>query len=179
MTEDPNLPEGQIPIDAGNADEGGSPDQGQASSPTEEEAVASTAEAEGPPLAEGGESQTTRAADSAFPDEALISPDDPISPVEGDIPEDAIFPPDGPIARKEPSEGIATGMSGADDPTLRVTSGVIWEIRHTADLLRNLERTLRERGVEALQIHPDVEPMDAMLRSFIAGFLVGRLEGKK
>lgn len=129
--------------------------------------------------AEPGNSQTPEETASTIPDEALYSPDDPISPMEGEIPEDAIFPPDGPIAREESEEGIVTGMSGVDDPALRVSSGVLWEIRHTADLLRNLERTLREKGVEALHIHPDVEPMDAMLRSFIAGFLVGRLEGRK
>ena len=28
--------------------------------------------------------------------------------------------------------------------------------------------------MEALRVHPDTAPMDAMLRSYIAGYLVGR-----
>jgi hypothetical protein len=33
--------------------------------------------------------------------------------------------------------------------------------------------------MEALQVHPETEPMDAMLRSYIAGYLVGRTDAEE
>lgn len=113
---------------------------------------------------------------SSLPQDALYSPEDPIATPEGEIPDDAIFSPDDPLTRSEGGEGVVTGMGGSTDGTARKGRGLEWELRYTADLLKNLERGLREQGMEALRVHPDVEPMDAMLRSFIAGFLVGRME---
>ncbi len=37
---------------------------------------------------------------------------------------------------------------------------------------------LRERGVEALRTHPEMEPLDGMLRGLVAGFLLGRQENE-
>lgn len=114
--------------------------------------------------------------DTTIPEDAFYSPDDPIASSEGDIPEDAIFSPDDPLTRTEDREGEVTGIGGSAAPPPQKGRGLAWELRYTADLLKALERDLREHGMEALRVHPDTEPMDAMLRSFVAGFLVGRLE---
>lgn len=117
--------------------------------------------------------------DTTIPEDAFYSPDDPIALSEGEIPEDAIFSPDDPLTRSEDGEGVVTGIGGSALRPPQKGRGLAWELRYTADLLKRLERDLREHGMEALRIHPDTEPMDAMLRSFIAGFLVGRMEGEE
>ncbi len=116
--------------------------------------------------------------DSSIPEDAFFSPDDPIADSEGEIPEDAIFSPDDPLIQSEAGEGVVTGMGGWAAGPPPDGRGIEWEIRRTADLLKSLERNLREHGMEALRVHPEVEPMDAMLRSFIAGYLVGSMEGE-
>ena len=112
---------------------------------------------------------------SAIPDDAFYSPDDPIARAEGDIPDDAIFSPDDPIYQEDPEEGVVTDMGGSTAQPLRAT-GLSWEMRKTADTLEALARDLKERGMEALRVHSDTETMDAMLRSYIAGYLIGRAD---
>ncbi len=118
--------------------------------------------------------------DAAIPEDAFYNPDDPIAHTEGVIPEDAIFSPDGPIARQDEGvEGIVTGMAGEAEEHAVVGGDLAWQIRRTSNILESLSHALREQGMEALRVHPETEPMDAMLRSFVAGFLVGRLEGRE
>lgn len=111
-----------------------------------------------------------------FPKDAFFSPDDPIVRSEGEIPDDAIFSPDDPLTRSETGEGVVTGMAGTRGRTQGKGRGLAWEIQNTAKLMDTLARELREQGMEALKVRPETEPMDAMLRSFIAGFLVGRMD---
>ena len=111
-----------------------------------------------------------------IPNEAFFSPDDPIVRSEGEIPDDAIFSPDDPLARSDGGEGVVTGMAGARGQTQGKERGLAWEIQNTAKLMGTLSRELREQGMEALKVRPGSEPMDAMLRSFVAGFLVGRMD---
>jgi hypothetical protein len=115
----------------------------------------------------------------AIPDEAFFSPDDPITQAEGAIPNDAIFSPDDPLIRSDDHEGVVVGMGGGDDRDYRKGKGLAWEIRNTAAIMEALARELNEKGMEALRVHPDTVPMDAMLRSYVAGYLVGRLDGEE
>jgi len=112
----------------------------------------------------------------SIPDDAFFSPDDPIGRSEGDIPDDAIFSPDGAIGRLDEGEGVVMGMGGGDDRDYGKGRGLAWEIRNTATLMETLARELREQGMAALRVHAQTQPMDAMLRSYVAGFLVGRMD---
>ncbi len=114
--------------------------------------------------------------DSRIPEDAFFSPDDPIVLNEGEIPEDAIFSPDDPLTRSDDGEGIVTGIGGITEKDTSEGRGLAWEIRHTADILDRLSRELHENGLAALRVHPETEPMDAMLRSFVAGYLVGQMD---
>ena len=114
--------------------------------------------------------------DGDLPPDALFHPDDPIATAEGDIPPDAFFSPDDPIVRTFEGEGVVTGMAGASNEFLPTGRDMAWQIQRTANILESLADALRENGMEALRVHPDTDPMDGMLRSFVAGYLVGRLD---
>lgn len=113
---------------------------------------------------------------SPIPPEAIFSPDDPIAQPVGEIPEDAIYSPDDPILIKEVVDGVVTRMSGKEHGDPRASGNLAWEIRHAANIMNALSQALRERGVEALKLRPETEPLDAILRSFVAGYLVGRTD---
>jgi hypothetical protein len=112
----------------------------------------------------------------SIPDDAFFSPDGPIALAEGDIPPDAFYSPDDPLAADDDGEGIVTGMDGVDARNLGKGRGLLWEMMNTAAIMERLGRDLREHGMGALKVHPETEPMEAMLRSFVAGFLVGQIE---
>ena len=113
-----------------------------------------------------------------IPDDAFYSPDDPIARPEGDIPDDAIFSPDDPIAREDEDlgEGVVTGIGGTMGGEYGVSGNMAYELRHAANIMDALAKAIKEQGVEALRVHPETEPVDAMLRSFVAGFIVGRTD---
>ena len=114
--------------------------------------------------------------EDSVPQSAFYSPDDPIASPEGDIPPEALFSPDGPLRIDEPEEGVVTRLSGRPTRSMDKPRSLTWRVRLTADLLEALSRDLKERGLEALKIHPKSERMDAVLRSFIAGYLVGQMD---
>lgn len=113
---------------------------------------------------------------SLFPEDAVYSPDDPIARPEGEIPEDALFSPDQPLKRDPGEEGVVTRLSGNSDGITDEPGSRAWRVRLTADLLERLARDLRERGLEALTVPPGSGRMDTMIRSFVAGYLIGREE---
>jgi hypothetical protein len=113
---------------------------------------------------------------SEIPDDAFYSPDDPIAQAEGEIPDDAIFSPDDPLTRTPDGEGVVTGMNLEDKHKMGRGKGLAWEIRATASLLEQLGRELRDQGMAALKVHPEMAPMDAMIRGFVAGYLVGQTD---
>jgi len=147
---------------------------------------------EDPKSAEGStEDQAPDAPDAAPPedrgesngssllDEALAALDDPSSSDVDAIPEEAIFSPDDPILREGEERGVVTGMGGAHEgsaPEFEGMGDLAWEIRHAANIMTGLATALKEQGMEALKVHSETEPMDAVLRSFIAGYLVGRTD---
>ncbi len=110
-------------------------------------------------------------------DEALAALEGSAASVEGVIPEEAMFSPDDPILKEGEERGIVTGMGGDNrpsDPSLERVGDLAWEIRHAANIMNGLATALKEHGMDALKVHSETEPMDAVLRSFIAGYLVGR-----
>jgi len=110
-----------------------------------------------------------------FPKDAFFSPDDPIARAEGEIPEDALFSPDDPLKTAPLEPGVVTRLSGKAGRSPDRPRSLVWRVRLTADLLERLAKDLREQGLEALKVHPESERMDAIIRSFVAGYLVGQM----
>jgi len=114
--------------------------------------------------------------------EALAALEGSAASVEGVIPEEAIFSPDDPIVKEGEERGVVTGMGGEgmpSDPSPEQIGDLAWEIRHAANIMNGLASALKEQGMDALKVHSETEPMDAVLRSFIAGYLVGRTESEE
>ncbi len=123
--------------------------------------------------------ETAQGTGSELLDEALAALEGSAVSVEGVIPEEAMFSPDDPILKVGEERGVVTGMGGEDrpsDPSLERVGDLAWEIRHAANIMKGLATSLKEHGMDALKVHSDTEPMDAVLRSFIAGYLVGRTD---
>lgn len=145
----------------------------------------SAADPPGDQAAETEEKGSTRAGSegtgSSLLDEAMAALEAPAGSEEAGIPEDAIFSPDDPIVREGEERGVVTGMGG-EDTTGGEGSGqagdLAWEIRHAANIMTGLARALQEQGMDALKVHKETDPIDAVLRSFIAGYLVGRTESE-
>mgnify|MGYP001828392851 CR=1 FL=1 len=93
-----------------------------------------------------------------------------------EIPDDAFYSPDDPLTRTPDGEGVVTGMNLEDKHKMGRGKGLAWEIRATASLLEQLGRELRDQGMAALKVHPEMAPMDAMIRGFVAGYLVGQTD---
>jgi hypothetical protein len=109
-----------------------------------------------------------------IPAEAVFSPDDPIAKEEGEIPLDAIYFPDDPIIVNKVVDGVVTGMAGDPHPGKTTEGDLTWQIQHAAHIMNALSKALKEQGLEALKVHPETEPIDAVLRSFVAGYLIGK-----
>jgi len=129
-----------------------------------------------PGEAEGATGEDGAEVEDSIPDHAFYSPEDPIARAEGEIPREALFSPDDPLKRSDLSEGVVTRLDGRVDHSPDEASSLSWKVRMTADLMEALARELREQGLGALKVRPETEPMDAMIRSFVAGYLVGKLE---
>ena len=114
--------------------------------------------------------------DVQIPDDAFFSPDDPIVRAEGDIPDDAIFSPDGPITQEEMGEGVVTGIGGSEDREARMVGSLAYELHQAASIMETLARALKEQGVDALRVTPETQPVEAVLKSFLAGYFVGRTD---
>jgi len=112
----------------------------------------------------------------SIPKSAFYSPDDPIARPEGEIPRDALFSPDDPLKRGEPEDGVVTGLNGNLTWSPDFPPSLVWKLRHAADLMERLARELREQGLGALKVNPESSPVDALLRSFVGGYLVGKME---
>ena len=126
------------------------------------------------PVARGAES--AEEGRDAIPPQAFYSPDDPIARPEGEIPSEAMFSPDEPLRREEDEEGVVTRLNGNFTHPPEIAPSLVWKLRHTADLMENLAQELREQGLGALKVNPDSGPVDTMIRSFLAGYLVGQME---
>lgn len=81
-----------------------------------------------------------------------------------------------PFAREEGLPGIATGIGGSSE-SVRVEAGdLAWEIRRAANTLSSLSRELEEGGLEALRIKSRTDPLESLIRTLLAGYLIGRTD---
>lgn len=93
-----------------------------------------------------------------IPDDALISPEDPI-PGEEPAPTSELVGTATPIGESGPPSPAPAGL--LDRPTIH-------ELPH---LLDQLARRIEDSGEHALRIEPDIGRFEASLRAFLRGFL--------
>jgi hypothetical protein len=126
---------------------------------------------ENPPEGMNEESETDLP-DSVIPDDAFISPDEPIVRREVEaVPDDAFISPDDPIVRSdEPIIGTVVGMDGS-----AVHSGSLSSLQldpqQVAQILEETARRVRENGIRAgLKASPDAPHFEVMLKAYLAGY---------
>lgn len=125
-----------------------------------------------------------------FPEDAFISPDEPIRDRDPEgVPDDAFISPDEPIVRTHEPEAPDVDevlVTGIGDPAYARGESRLsgsrrrshrWEEVDTDDVARMLDDLaagLRERGSTALLVTSEMTRFESMLRGFLAGYLVGR-----
>jgi len=125
-------------------------------------------------------------AGDGVPDDAFISPDEPIERSGSRIAPGAFISPDAPLPTRgeedediEPGQGIVTGMG--DDPHLGAEDLAI--VRQSdpviADLalrIRRLADALLDKGEAGLRTTPEMSRFEATLRAYCVGYLAGQRE---
>jgi len=124
-----------------------------------------------PQAAADAESDDVITEDIEIPDDAFISPDEPIVRRERQsVPDDAFISPDEPIVRREPSSGVVVGMDGSTQHLRRV-SGVHLEPSQVAQILEDTAHHIREDGVKVgLKVHSDSPRFEVLLKAYLAGY---------
>lgn len=121
---------------------------------------------------------------ATFPDEAFISPDEPIARERST---DAYISPDEPIPHREPrshtesgeaidpDDVVVTGMG--DDPHLEPEELALTDDSALTALTEQvvaLAEALRLQGETGLREHPGMSRFEATLRAYCIGYLQGR-----
>lgn len=112
---------------------------------------------------------------SDIPEDAFISPDDPIRKRGRGIPDDAFISPDDPLVpRARDREGRIVEVEDETEApaTTRPRRGTP-TIHELPYLLDQLAERLHESGERALDVHPDMGHFQAALRAFLKGYLEG------
>ena len=114
---------------------------------------------------------------SDIPDDAFISPDDPIRKEGRGIPDDAFISPDDPlVTTSRDEEGEVTGL-GVKAPDYPPSGGRSRRDRPTIHelpyLLDQLAERIQASGSRALNVNPEMGHFQAALRSFLKGYLEG------
>ena len=137
--------------------------------------------------------------DDGVPDDAFISPDEPIVRTGTRIASDAFISPDAPIQKRDPRAGgddvdfgeidpdevMVTGIG--DDPHLnaeveraeRARTPVRFDDPIVGDIVVQVGRfadALREKGEAGLKTTTDMSRFEATLRAYCVGYLAARRE---
>ena len=104
--------------------------------------------------------------DVDIPDEAFISPDEPIV---RDSFRDALISPDEPIDQDDQESGIVVGMDGLSEHEVGF-SGVHLEPEQMATVLEDVAAGLREHGTSGLRPTPGTPHFESVLKAYIAGY---------
>ena len=125
--------------------------------------------------------------EAGVPDEAFISPDEPIVRTGTRMASDAFISPDDPIAHRAPidtgdevmsfDEGTVTGIG--DDAHLGREELALtrYSDEHVAEIVRRVGRladALRDRGEAGLKTTPDMSRFEATLRAYCVGYLAAQ-----
>jgi hypothetical protein len=116
------------------------------------------------------------------PDDAFISPDDPIVRSGSRIAPGAFISPDEPLPSRDqldPDEVVVTGIG--DDPHLSPADLAVarYTDPHVADLVQRvgqLADALREKGEAGLRTTPEMSRFEATLRAYCVGYLAAQRE---
>jgi hypothetical protein len=111
-------------------------------------------------------------ADSTIPDDAFISPDEPIVRRETEaVPDDAFISPDDPFERSdEPMIGTVVGMDGSAAHSSSLAS-IHLDPEQVSQILEDTARRVRDEGVRAgLRANPDAPHFEVMLKAYLAGY---------
>jgi hypothetical protein len=119
-------------------------------------------------------------AEGEVPEDAFISPDEPIFRTGTRIADDAIIAPDPPFPDAEdidPDDVLVTGMG--DDPhlgrqDLSLSQSVDPAVMDLALRVGRLAEGLRTRGQAALKTTPDMNRFETTLRAYCVGYLAGQ-----
>jgi hypothetical protein len=116
---------------------------------------------------------------------AFIQPDDPIPERRPDAMKDAFISPEDPMPKREslgvrrtmgkPEEGVVTGIGS--DPHLDRSELAAAGDPHVMELTEavgKLAQALRRKGEAGLRTTPDMGRFDATLRAYCVGYLAGR-----
>ena len=120
-------------------------------------------------------------AEGAVPDDAFISPDEPIVRTGSRFAADAFISPDAPLPRRgseDPDEGVVTGIGndahmGHDD----VVMGARLGDPAVADLAARVGRladALKSKGEAALKTSADMSKFETTLRAYCVGYLAAQ-----
>jgi hypothetical protein len=121
-------------------------------------------------------------AGEGVPDDAFISPDDPIVRSGSRIAPGAFISPDEPLPSRDqvdPDEVVVTGIG--DDPHLSADDLAV--ARYTdpqvADLVQRVAQladALKEKGEAGLRTTPEMSRFEATLRAYCVGYLAAQRE---
>ena len=115
------------------------------------------------------------------PEEAFISPDEPIVREGSRIAPDAFISPDEPIPEEGPGEGVVTGI-GNDAHLEEVDPNSRHHDAALADLVAQVGRLaddLRDHGEEGLSATAEMSRFEATLRAYCVGYLVAEREAEE
>ena len=106
------------------------------------------------------------AEDADIPEEAFISPDEPI--VRDNF-RDALISPDEPIKPSD-ADGVVVGMDGSSEHEAGRFSGVHLEPEQMAAVLEDVAAGLKEHGTSGLRPTPGTPHFESVLKAYIAGY---------
>ena len=104
------------------------------------------------------------ATNDRVPDDAFISPDEPIV---RDSFRDALISPDEPIELDD--DGVVVGMDGSPDHE-PVGFGIHLEPSQMAVVLEHIAAGLREHGTSGLVVRSGTPHFESVLKAYIAGY---------
>ena len=108
-----------------------------------------------------------RTDDVDIPEEAFISPDEPLV---RDKFRDALISPDEPLERADDDGGVVVGMDGSSEHESVRFSGVHLEPEQMAAVLEDVAAGLREHGINGLGPTPGTPHFESVLKAYIAGY---------
>ncbi len=87
-----------------------------------------------------------------------------------DIPEEAFISPDEPIERADDDGGVVVGMDGSSEHESVPFSGVHLEPEQMAAVLEDVAAALKEHGINGLRPTPGTPHFESVLKAYIAGY---------
>lgn len=106
--------------------------------------------------------------DKVIPEDAFISPDEPLV---HDPFRDALIAPEEPLKPREEEGGVVVGMDGSTEHELATSGEVVLDTDQVAAVLEAVSTNLRAEGINGLRIEPGISPFEKNLRKYLAEYL--------